>query len=128
MAKNPWNSKAPASPFPTAKSEKRKNTWEACANREKAIQAGRSHVCLSLTYDGLPRIVEIQVVGTTLKDRPAMRVYQVDGQSNSSTTADWRLFCFDECFDVSLTQRQATGPRSDQNDRDKGFERIDWSC
>ena len=57
MAKNPWNSKAPASPFPTAKSEKRKNTWEACANREKAIQAGRSHVCLSLTYDGLPRIV-----------------------------------------------------------------------
>jgi hypothetical protein len=130
LARDPWKPRKPPNPFKAPKQpkpEKPKNLWGAAGNREKALQAGRARVCLSLRYDGLPRMVEIQVVGTTLKDRPAMRVYQVDGQSNSTPTVDWRLFCFDECFDVSVTQRQAAPPRSDKNNRDKGFKRIDWA-
>lgn len=130
MARDPWKPRKTPSPFITSKQvkpEKPKNLLGAAGNRDMALRAGKAKVCLSLTYDGLPRVVEIQVVGTTLKNRPAMRVYQVDGQSHSTPAVDWRLFCFDECFNVSVTQRQASPPRSDKNNRDKGFKRIDWS-
>ena len=106
---------------------KQKNPFEAGRNLELALQAGKAKVCLSLRYDGEARIVEVQVVGTTRKDRPAMRVYQVDPQSDPTPSKNFRLLCFDECFSVALTQRQAAAPRSDKNNRDEGFNRIDWA-
>lgn len=107
--------------------EKPKNPFEAARNRELAVEAAKKRVCLSLRYDGKPRVVEVQVVGTTLKDRPAMRIYQVEPQTNPAPSANFRLLCFDECFSVSLTQRQAAPPRSNKNDRDEGFRRIEWA-
>lgn len=107
--------------------EKPKNFVEAERNRQLALEAGKKRVGLSLRYDGKPRVVEVQVVGTTQKDRPAMRVYQVDPQSNPSPSENFRLLCFDECFGVALTDRQSAPPRSNKNNRDEGFNRIDWA-
>jgi len=103
-----------------------KNVFEAARNRTLAIEAGQKRLCLSLEYNGTRRIVEVQVVGTTRKDRPAMRIYQSDPQSNAPA-ANFRLLCFDECFQVALTDRQAAPPRSDKNNRDEGFNRIEWA-
>ena len=108
-------------------SEKPKNPFEAARNRQLALDAGQKRVCLSLRYDGKPRTVEVQVVGTSLKDRPAMRVYQIEPQAYAATSSNFRLLCFDECFSVALTDRQAAPPRSHENNRDKGFNRIDWA-
>ena len=107
--------------------EKPKNFVEAARNRKLALDAGKEGVCLSLRYDEKPRVVEVQVVGTSLKDRPAMRIYQVEPQTNPAPSRNFRLLCFDECFSVALTQRQAAPPRSNKNNRDEGFKRIDWA-
>ncbi|MEQ1883289.1 MAG: hypothetical protein ABL878_20230 [Burkholderiales bacterium] len=115
--------KPPKQPTP----EKAKNPFEAAHNRTLAIEAGQNRICLSLRYDGESRIVEVQVVGTTRKDRPAMRVYQVDPQPDPTPSKNFRLLCFDECFGVALTQRQSAPPRSNENNRDKGFNRIEWA-
>ncbi|WP_423142067.1 hypothetical protein ACOYW6_01490 [Parablastomonas sp. CN1-191] len=107
--------------------DKPTNTFEANRNRQLAVEAGQKRVCLSLRYDGKPRVVEVQVVGTSLKNRPAMRVYQVEPQSNPAPSANFRLLCFDECFSVALSNRQAAPPRSNKNNRDEGFTRIEWA-
>ncbi|MBS0255816.1 MAG: hypothetical protein JSS36_11575 [Proteobacteria bacterium] len=54
-----------------------------------------------------------------------MSVYQVDGQSNSPPIPDWRLFCFDECFDVRLTNVPSAAPRPQYKKGAKQFKRID---
>ena len=107
--------------------EKPKNTLQAVGNRQLAIEAGQKLVCLSLCYDGKARVVEVQVVGNSRKDRPAMRVYQVDPQPDPTPSKNFRLLCFDECFRVALSQRQVAAPRSNQNNRDEGFNRIEWA-
>ena len=107
--------------------DKPTNPFEAGRNRQLALEAGQKRVCLSLRYDGKLRVVEVQVVGASLKDRPAMRVYQVDPQSNPAPAANFRLLCFDECFGVALSDRQVAPPRSNKNNRDEGFNRIEWA-
>jgi len=54
-----------------------------------------------------------------------MSAYQVDGQSKTPPIPDWRLFCFDECFDVGLTNIPSTAPRPDFKKGAKQFRRID---
>ena len=104
----------------------RTDTLNANLNRQLAIEAGKRGLCLAFTYDGLPRVVEVHTVGVTTAGRPAMRAYQVDGQSNTPPIPDWRMFCFDECFNVALTDRKSTAPRPNYKERDKGFKIIDW--
>jgi hypothetical protein len=106
---------------------KPKNIFEAGRNHQLALEAGKKRVCLSLRYDGKARIVEVQVVGTSRKDRPAMRVYQVNPQADPTPSKHFRLLCFDECFSVALTDRQTAPPRSNNNNRDEGFNRIEWA-
>lgn len=104
---------------------KPKNLAESANNRLLAIKAIDSGVCLSLTYDRLPRTVEVHTVGTTTAFRPAMSVWQVDGQSNTPPIPDWRLFCFDECFDVALTNIPSMAPRPQYKKGAKQFRKID---
>jgi hypothetical protein len=103
---------------------KPKNVAEATSNQELALQALARGVCLSLRYDGLPRIVEVHTVGITQANRPAMSAFQVDGQSDSGPIPDWRLFCFDECFEVALTDLPARPPRPEYKKGAKQFVRI----
>lgn len=101
------------------------NLAQAGDNHRKAIEAINRRLCLSLTYDGLHRVVEVHTVGTTTAFRPAMSVWQVDGQSNTPPIPDWRLFCFDECFNVTLTDLPSTAPRPQYKKGAKQFRLID---
>ena len=107
------------------KPHKPKNLTQAADNRLKAIEAMDRNICLSCTYDGLPRVVEVHTVGTTTAFRPAMSVWQVDGQSHTPPIPDWRLFCFDECFNVALTNIPSTAPRAQYKKGAKQFRVID---
>ncbi|MBX4938647.1 hypothetical protein [Rhizobium binae] len=105
--------------------EKPKNHYQAANNRTLALSALRANVCLMLTYDGLPRLVEIHTVGTTTAGRPAMSAFQVDGQTNTLPIQDWRLFCFDECFNVALSKLPSRAPRLEYKKGAKQFSIID---
>ncbi|NLS01184.1 hypothetical protein HGP17_30500 [Rhizobium sp. P38BS-XIX] len=111
-------------PKPAA-SIKPKNFSQAGFNKELAITALHTGVLLTLTYDGLPRVVEVHTVGVTTAGRAAMSAYQIDGQSNTPPIPDWRLFCFDECFNVAITSTKANSPRAGYKRRAKPFGKID---
>lgn len=104
---------------------KPKNTFGTRANREIALEALRRGVVLRLDYDGLPRFVEVHTVGDTRAGRPAMSVYQVDGQSHEYPPVGWRLMCFDECFNVGLTGIRSSAPHPEYSKRSRQFSRID---
>jgi hypothetical protein len=107
------------------KTNKPKNVAEAANNRLMAIEAIDRGMCLSLTYEGLPRVVEVHTVGTTTAFRPAMSAWQVDGESNTPPIPAWRLFSFDECFNITLTSTPSEGPRTGFRNRAKQFRKID---
>lgn len=102
-----------------------KNTFEAERNRQAALEALAGKMCLALTYLDCHRVVEVHTVGITTAGRPAMSVWQVDGESNTPPIPDWRLMCFDECFDVRLSDVPSTAPRPDYKKGAKQFRRID---
>ncbi|KAB1088783.1 hypothetical protein F4V91_21815 [Neorhizobium galegae] len=107
------------------KPNKPKNIGQAAANKALAIEALDKAFCLSITYDGLYRVVEVHTVGTTTAFRQAMSAWQVGGQSNTSAIPVWRLFCFDECFDVKLTNIPSEAPCSEYKKGAKQFRKID---
>jgi hypothetical protein len=107
------------------KGYKPKNLAQAAQNKALAISAIEKGVCLSLTYEGLPRVVEVHTVGTTTAFKPAMSAYQVDGESGMPPASDWRIFLFDECFDVALTDTASTAPRADYKKGARQFRSID---
>lgn len=112
--------KKPIKPFA------QKNPFEAAQNRALAIQALQGEVCLMLTYDRLLRLVEVHTIGPTKTGRPAMSTFQVDGQSKTPPIPHWGLFCFDECFDVALSNLPSAAPRPDYKKGAKQFSRIDF--
>ena len=118
-----WGGK-PKAP-PKVAIEKPKNLYGAEANRKIAREALAMGVCLRLTYDQLPRVVEVHTIGVSRADRPAMSVFQIDGQSNSDPIRDWRLMCFDECFNVALSDLPSAAPRPNYRKGAKQFKRID---
>jgi len=107
------------------KKEWQKNPYQSAQNRILAIQSFDNKACLSLTYRGKFRIAEIHTIGTTTAGRPAMSVWQVDGESNTPPISDWRLFCFDECFNVALTDIPSIAPRPEYKKGAKQFRKID---
>jgi len=79
---------------------------------------------LNLTYDLLPRVVEVHTIGITTAGRPAMSVWQVDGQNNTPPIPDWRFFCFDKCWDVAVSNLPSLAPRPQYKKGAKQFRRI----
>ncbi|MEC5323310.1 hypothetical protein VSX60_08685 [Aurantimonas sp. A3-2-R12] len=102
-----------------------KNPSEAARNKQQAVSAIGDGLCLTLTYHGYHRVVEVHTVGTTTAGRPAMSAFQVDGQSETPPVPDWGLFCFDECFNVALSNIPSSAPRPDYKKRAKQFRLID---
>ncbi|WP_143102853.1 hypothetical protein [Rhizobium sp. NFR07] len=113
------------SPTTKVKTYKPKNISQANSNKAAAMDALGKGVCLSITYNGLPRVVEVHTVGTSSAFRAAMSVLQVDGQSSTAPIPDWRLFCFDECFDVELTDISSKAPRPGYKRGAKQFRKIE---
>lgn len=111
--------------YKPVKPEHPKNPLQAANNRTLAITALQRGVCLSLRYHGYPRVVDVHTVGITQADRPAMSAFQIEGQSESQPVRQWRLLCFDECFDVALSDRKSTAPHPDYKKGAKQFKRID---
>jgi hypothetical protein len=107
------------------KIEPKKNPYEAAANKQKALSALATGRRLALTYLDCHRVVDVYTVGTSTAGRPAMSIYQVDGQSNTPPIPDWRFFCFDECFNVAATDIPASATRSDYKKGAKQFKFID---
>ena len=113
-------------PKPKAfKIEPKKNPFEAQANKQKALTALATGRRLTLTYLDCYRVVDVYTVGTSTADRPAMSVFQVDGQSNTPPIPDWRFFCFDECFDVAVSDITASPAQPDFKKGAKQFKSID---
>lgn len=108
-----------------SKPTRAKNTAQAAGNRDLALQALQESRCLNLTYCDCYRVVEVHTVGITRAGNPAMSAYQIDGQTDSTPIPNWRLFCFDECFNVSLSNLPASPPRPDYSKGAKQFGRID---
>lgn len=104
---------------------RKKNPFEAEQNRSKAIAAIDAGKCVSLVYLDFNRVAEVHTVGTTTAGRPAMSVWQVEGDSKDSPVPGWHLFCFDECFDVAVHDLPSLAPRPDYKKRSKQFRRID---
>ena len=102
-----------------------KNPFAIAANRDLALRALANGVCLAFRYHDCQRIAEVHTVGITRADHPAMSAFQVAGQSESDPAVDWRLFCFDECFDVALSNLPSTAPRPHYKKGAKQFKRID---
>ena len=90
-----------------------------------AIDALRTGRCLAFRYDGLPRVVEVHTVGVTHAKRPAMTTFQIGGQSESTAIPDWKTFCFDECFGVTITDSKSAAPRPGYKPGNKRFATID---
>jgi hypothetical protein len=107
------------------KNYKPKNLAQATQNKALAISAIEKGVCLSLTYEGLPRVVEVHTVGTTTAFKSAMNAWQVDGESSMPPVSEWRVFLFDECFDVALTDIKSDAPRPDYKKGARQFRKID---
>lgn len=113
------------SPSQKIKPYKPKNIAQAAQNKALAIEALDKGICISLTYEGLPRIAEVHTVGTTTAFKPAMNAFQVDGESSAPPVLGWRVFLFDECFDVALTDTPSTAPRADYKKGAKQFRKVD---
>ena len=107
------------------KDEWPKNFMMTDVNRGLALTALERGVCLAFDYHGCHRIVGVFTVGLTQANRPAMSAWQVDGQSNEISIPGWGTFCFDECFNVALSDRPAPPAPADYRKGAKNFSRID---
>lgn len=101
-----------------------KNYVGAAFNQALAIDALRDGVCLAFDYHDCHRVVEVHTVGVSRAERPSMSAFQVDGECNDTTIPGWALFCFDECFNVTLTDRSSSAPRPDYSKGSKQFRGI----
>lgn len=111
--------------FKASRPEKPRNPAISAANKAEAIKALRNGRCLTLTYDGLPRMVEVHTVGDTRSGRAVMSVYQVGGQSRHLPTTGWRMMHLDECFEVALSDYRSAAPRRGYRKGAKGFRSIE---
>lgn len=93
-------------------------------NQSLAVTALGAAVCLRLEHGGLPRLVEVHTVGMTPAGRAAMSAYEVGGRTRAGDLPGWRLFCFDECFDLALTDTPSAAPRPGYRKRAEPFSQI----
>lgn len=80
----------------------------------EALSSGR---CLSITYDGHSRLVEVHAVGTTKDGKPVMRVWQIHS-TEPGFTPQFRLFRLDRAWTYATTDEPSQAPR-------RGYKRGD---
>jgi hypothetical protein len=108
-----------------ARAEWPKNTFEASSNRVLAIKGLDEGVCLTFIHHNCRRVVGVFTIGVSEAGRPTMSAWQVDGESNGRTIPSWGNFCFDECFDVVLSDRPMPPAPADYRKGAKNFKSIE---
>lgn len=88
--------------------------------------AGKACVCLSISYNGFHRVVEVHATGRTRAGHRVMRVWQVRGGSSSGVTHGWKLMRLDQVTAMSLTEERSQAPRNGYRRGDKAMLHIDW--
>lgn len=92
---------------------------------ERFSEALRRGVVLSVTYDGIARLVEVHALGVSRTGREVARVYQVDGASLSGENVGWKLMALDKVFDrPRLTHDQSQAPRPGYQKGDLGMVEV----
>jgi hypothetical protein len=90
------------------------------------VTAGKAGVCLSISYNGYNRIVEIHAVGRTKAGHKVMRVWQVRGGSSSGVYQGWKLMRLDQVSAMALTEERAQVPRYGYRRGDRAMAQIIW--
>lgn len=90
------------------------------------VTAGQAGRCLSLSYNGFARLVEVHAVGVTRAGNRVMRVWQVSGGSSSGKPVGWKLMSIGEASNMAISEQIAQVPRERYRRGDKAMARIDW--
>ena len=83
------------------------------------VSAIKEKRIVTFNYDGLDRVVECATLGYTTAGMPAVRGYQIEGDTHSGTVPCWRLFLLDKILWLSKTGEHFDGEREDYNPSDK---------
>ena len=93
-------------------------------NLELARDALRQGLCLEFVYGGCRRLVEVHAIGVTMAGRLAISAFQVEGNTRSTPIPGWRLFCLEECANVSISGTRSKAPRPGYRRGDSQFSHI----
>lgn len=88
-----------------------------------ACEALQQKKCLSISYDGHSRIVEVHAVGTSTAGNPVMRGWQVRCTKPGGNGC-WRLFRLDKAWRYSITDEVSQAPRRGYNPHDADIKFI----
>lgn len=89
------------------------------------VSAIKEKRIVTFNYDGLDRVVECATLGYTTAGMPAVRGYQIEGDTHSGTVPCWRLFLLDRIRGLELTEARFAGEPPAYERSDKAFSRID---
>jgi hypothetical protein len=93
-------------------------------SREDICKAIRNRKVISFRYQGLQRKAHPYACGLTKDRNPALRGFQVDGQSRSGPIPDGRLFLLRNIVDFRITDESFTPDWKDYRKNDKGMVTI----
>lgn len=92
--------------------------------REEICTAIQERKLLSVYYDGEYRRVEPHVYGLSAKGNELLRVYQVEGYSESGAVIYWKLLDVSKLSVITVLPEQFPGPRPDYNPEDPAIKSI----
>ncbi len=91
----------------------------------RAMKAMGLGLTLGLEYNGSPRVVEVHAVGLSTAGKPCMRVYQLQGASNSGEDQGWKLMSLGKVFEMpKLMDIHSLAPREGYRKGDLGMTQI----
>jgi hypothetical protein len=90
-----------------------------------ALKAIATGLALEVEYSGSPRIVEVHAVGLSTAGKPCMRVYQLQGATNSGEDQGWKLMSLGKVFEMpKLMDIHSLAPREGYRKGDMAMARI----
>lgn len=99
-----------------------KQTKQAIKIAQKAMRLNKP---LELSYDGLPRLVEVHAIGISSTGKHVLRVYQTSGDSVSGETPGWKLLNIGKIFDPpKIIDTVSMAPREGYQSGDKAMIEI----
>lgn len=89
-----------------------------------AISAIDKKKLMSLTYDGVERLVEVHAVGISGQNNPVMRVFQISGGSQSGEKDGWKLMKLSKAANFRLMDFPSEAPREGYAADDSAMKEI----
>lgn len=92
---------------------------------KQAMKALATGLAMEVEYNGAPRLVEVHAVGVSTAGKPCMRVYQLQGASDSGEEQGWKLMSLGKVFEMpKLTDIHSLAPREGYRKGDLGMSQI----